>query len=461
MLSVRYKISLLITAAGFFCSLIFSLMVLAEMLERPFLLLDAELDSLAHEGLLLLTGDETKLKKNPLEQLDEDRYWFQVYDTASNRLIHQSGLSQLAAIPAGSSESPTTLHLNGPSTKGNLSPPEDIQARVGNYKIELNGRMYQVTVGLPLDKLDEERWEIIIKVVLALCISLVILALSSYYVAGLILRPLQDINDQIVDITENHLDRRLEIGPTQDEFSNLAATLNRIFDRLQHAFIRQKQLLADASHELKTPLSVMRLLVDDLDKEHSRHAAQNPHGRIADLSRQLLRMDRLVRDLLALSSLEKTQNVTREKVALNDLLTDLLADYSMLAADKMIDLQQDFEPILSLYGDHELLRRLFSNLLDNAVKYTPEKGRISLSAHVSTGSIIFVSTNTGYGIPHDLLDRVFEQFYRIEQSRAAHFGGVGLGLSIAKRIVDLHNGQIDITSTEDTSTTVSVLLPSE
>ena len=136
--------------------------------------------------------------------------------------------------------------------------------RVRKSKIAIDGKAYLVSAGRPVEEIKEELWDIVVGVVSGLAVSTLLLMVASYFVAGFILKPIRIINDQAREITEKHLDRRMPVTGARDEFNALSQTLNQVFDRLQHAFLRQKRLLADASHELKTPLTMMRLSVDEI-----------------------------------------------------------------------------------------------------------------------------------------------------------------------------------------------------
>ena len=175
------------------------------------------------------------------------------------------------------------------------------------------------------------------------------------------------------------------------------------------------------------------------------------------LSEQVIRMERLVKNILNLSVLEMERNASNEPVDLHTLLTPLIEDYTMLASSRGIALSIDLAENLVVSGDHERLFRVFSNLLDNAVKYTFDNGQIRVSATVEDNVIVQIY-NTCEGISSSDLVRIFEQFYRVEQSRAVRYGGSGLGLAIVKRIVELHGGKITVSSELGKSVTVTVEL---
>jgi two-component system, OmpR family, sensor kinase len=277
--------------------------------------------------------------------------------------------------------------------------------------------------------------------------------------AGFILKPIRAINDEARDISEKHLDRRMPITGGRDEFNALAQTLNKVFDRLQNAFQRQKRLLADASHELKTPLTMMRLDLDKLrfagDETQCDLHVQS-HERMIE---QVLRMERLVKSLLDLSALEMVSAAGKDPIDLVEILSALIADYRLLAKQRNIQIEVNLPDRLEVIADAEKLNRAFSNILDNAVKYNKDGGQIEVDGDPSDGSLTITISNTGPGVSESEIPKVFDQFYRVEQSRSLRYGGSGLGLSIVRRIVELHGGNIEFNSQPGGLTQVIVRLP--
>jgi len=331
--------------------------------------------------------------------------------------------------------------------------------RIKGSEIVLDGRTFLVFAGRPMEKLEEEIWGIIIGVVSGLVFSVLLLMAISYFVAGFILKPVRIINDQARDITEKYLHRRIPVTGDRDEFNALAQTLNQVFDRLQHAFLWQKRLLADASHELKTPLTMMRLALDEIRSAHGENPPDLQAESHARLTEQVLRMERLVKNLLDLSSLEIEGTTTEDPIAVDKMLESLIADYRFLADTRniQIDIRLPEQPVVK--GNAEKLNRAFSNILDNAIKYNVDGGRVEVVGEHSATELTISVTNTGPGIAEAELDRVFEQFYRVEKSRSLQHGGSGLGLAIVKRIVELHGGRVKLESEPGSWTRVKVCLP--
>ena len=460
-MTVRQKITLLITAAGFLSSLVFSFIILWEMLEQPFRIIDSDLEAMARRAVHVVSeSDQNRASDAPL-LIGDERYWLVIYDQDSGKSIYRSYLAGLIKIPEPAPDSSATASLIIPRGKIDLGQDQrnEVTFRLRNFKIAYEGRTFLVTAGRPMEQLEEELWDILIGVVSGLAFSVLLLLAISYFFAGFVLKPIRVINEQARDINEMHLDRRMPVTESRDEFNALAQTLNQVFDRLQHAFLQQKRLLADASHELKTPLTMMRLA---LDKIRSDFRETNPdpqaenHERMTEL---VLRMERLVKNLLDLSALEIEAVAAKDPIDLRGILESLIIDYRLIAEPRNIQISINLPERLQIEGDAERLNRAFSNILDNAVKYNTDGGQIEIAGVQSNTGLAITISNTGPGVPETESLKIFDQFYRVEQSRSLRHGGSGLGLSIVKRIVELHGGKVKLESQQKGWTRITVSLP--
>ncbi len=458
-MTVRLKITLLITAAGFLASLVFSAITLWEMVEQPFDLIDAELKTIARRAVQ--HASQGLPGSALLSVSDQEHYWLVISEWRSGTILYRSPFARqlaVSSLPAGNK--PAVVRLVVPES---LDLDEDSRGRVAfrvvRTSAEWNGREVLVSVARPIEELEEELWETVVYVAQALALSVLSLFAVSYVVAGFILRPIRMFNLQARDISERHLERRLPVTSGKDEFNALAMTLNRVFDRLQHAFLRQKSLIADASHELKTPLTMMRLALESAQDKPGETEDEQQTEQQQRLSEQVLRMERLVKNLLDLSSLEAEAAVSAEPVDLGAMFASLLADYRFMAEPSRIRMACSLPPQLTVRGDADKLYRAFSNLLDNAIKYNVEGGELRVTAEQSATTATITIGNSGPGIPAAEQEKVFEQFYRVDKSRSQRYGGSGLGLALVKRIVELHRGTVRLTSDAQGWSTVSVSLP--
>jgi two-component system, OmpR family, sensor kinase len=460
-MTVRQKISLLITAAGFVASLVFSGIILWEMMEQPLRIIDSELESTAQRAVRILSEtDNSRMPEAPLF-IGDERYWLKIDDQDTGQTIYRSRLAQLIVIPELTTGSSASISVIIPRKKIDLGQDRrnEVTFRVRKSKISLGGRTFLVSTGRPIEEIKEELWDIVVGVVGGLGISTLLLMVVSYFVAGFILKPVRIINDQAREITEKHLDRRIPVTGGRDEFNALSQTLNQVFDRLQNAFLRQKRLLADASHELKTPLTMMRLSVDEIRSASAENPSRLQSERLERMAEQVLRMERLVKSLLDLSSLEIEGAASEDAIDAVKILESLIADYRFLAELREIDIEVRLPEQFIVKGSAEKLNRAFSNILDNAIKYNVDGGRVEVIGDQSGADLTITITNTGPGVAEAEIHKVFDQFYRVEESRSQRYGGSGLGLAIVKRIIELHGGTVIFESKPGSWTRVTVSLP--
>jgi signal transduction histidine kinase len=256
-------------------------------------------------------------------------------------------------------------------------------------------------------------------------------------------------------ISAEDLSARLNLPSTNDEVGRLAATFDHMLARLDEAFQRERQFTADASHELRTPLAAMQAIIGVIRTE--RRKPQDYELALDDLAEETDRLRSLTENLLLLARRDTNQPMVFDEVDIALLLRDLSDSLRPLAEKKGLSLVSNLPERLMINGDSDGLIRLFVNLLDNAIKYTPS-GSITISMSLPANNMLTVAiTDTGVGIPANDLPHIFDRFYRVERSRATR--GSGLGLAIAAEIVQAHGGTIEVTSNPGEGTTFSVRLP--
>jgi heavy metal sensor kinase len=293
-------------------------------------------------------------------------------------------------------------------------------------------------------------------------VSLVLLLASAggYFLARKSLAPIASMNSQTQRVSAENLSARLDVTNSRDELGRLATTINDLLARLENSFKEQQRFIADASHELRTPLAVLRGETEvALGKTRTIDEYQQSLSLIQD---EAERLSRIVEDLfiLARQPINTRAALNKERVSLNDAVRDCARAAQVLAVRKGVRLKLETDsPSIALNGDKELIRRLILNLLDNAVKYTPAGGEISLALGRQNGSAEIVVRDTGIGIPEAAQPRVFDRFYRVDKARARVMGGAGLGLSIAQWIVEVHGGEITLASTPGEGSSFTVVLP--
>lgn len=272
------------------------------------------------------------------------------------------------------------------------------------------------------------------------------------------LRPVQLITSTAEHIGVRGLNERIPLAGTNDEMDRLAATLNRMLDRIESFVKQMQQFTADASHELRTPLAALRGNAEVL-LSRPRQVGELVEA-IENSVELYAYLQRIADDLLLLARLDAGENILRlEPMRIDMALSDVVDLYGPVAEEKSVELRAQIEKTMTVHGDPARLRQLLGNLVDNAVKYTDANGRVSVALAAKNGHAQITVLDTGIGIPEKELPRVFDRFYRVDPARTAR-SGAGLGLAICKSVVRAHGGQIGITSTHCEGTCVTVSLPS-
>jgi heavy metal sensor kinase len=277
---------------------------------------------------------------------------------------------------------------------------------------------------------------------IAMPLLVALAALGGYWLASRGLAPVGWMADQAREITGSNLHKRLDIGDATEELAVLAASFNELLARLDRSFESMRRFVADASHELRTPIAIIRGESDvALSHERSPAEYQASLNIVLDEAR---RLSRLVDDLLNLARADAGHVKLRiEEFYLNDLMAECCRSVQPLA----------------FRGDAGLLRRLMVNLLDNAIRYTPQGGHVSAALAADGPQVQIAIADTGCGIPEDAAPHVFDRFYRADKGRSREDGGFGLGLAIVKWIAESHGGTVALATKPDEGTTFTVTLP--
>jgi signal transduction histidine kinase len=247
------------------------------------------------------------------------------------------------------------------------------------------------------------------------------------------------------------------LSGNNDEIDALAGSLNAMFNRLQYSFLRQKEFVANASHELKTPITMLRLSIEETLQDAELSAAVQE--KLLSQERTLSRISYLVKSLLDLSRLEMTDTLEKELVELNKLIESVAEEFQGLMLEKHLQFTTDIAVPLIVHADREKIRRVLINLLDNAIRYNQPQGEIRCRAFADGEQVTLALANTGPRISQEDRIRVFDQFYRCEKSRSTARGGSGLGLTIVKRIVEMHKGAIKVECVESNWVVFTITLP--
>jgi two-component system phosphate regulon sensor histidine kinase PhoR len=323
-----------------------------------------------------------------------------------------------------------------------------------------------VRFALPLSRVQPEI-RIIYRVVLFGAIAAVIIALIvAYFVSRSITLPIRQVKETAQQIAKGDFSKRVRIK-SKGELGELAESLNTMADELQQKMENLKRLdrvrtdfVANVSHELKTPLTLIKGYIETLQNKAINDKEKSSKF-ISIIKEHADRLGYIIDDLLSLSEIELSRDcVNRTEFDLKEVIDEISLGFEQALAKKNQTLTASTQgDDFRIQADRNKIEQVFANLIDNAVKYTKESGRIEISLREQGQTVCVTVQDNGIGIPKEHRDRVFERFYRVDKARSREIGGTGLGLSIVKHIVLAHNGKITIESEPNRGTKVSVTFP--
>jgi heavy metal sensor kinase len=335
----------------------------------------------------------------------------------------------------------------------------DLPLRVVVREINAGGQTYRIQVAVPMDDFYDALDQFKLMILLLSPLLLFLASAGGYWLSRRALAPVDQITSAAQDINSNSLAKRLDIPQSGDELQRLSETLNSMLERLESSFNRITQFTADASHELRTPLALMRT-TSEVSLRTSQTVADYQEAQEEVLA-ELEKTSSLVEKLMLLARADAgVETLQHAPVNLAECLRDACKDGNVLAAAKRLTFTEVIESSeLIVEGDSHALHRLFLILIDNAVKYTPSGGSITVGLKRTDASAVAEFRDTGIGIAADDLPNIFERFYRADKARSREFGGVGLGLSIARWVAEAHRGSIEVRSTPGTGSVFLIRLP--
>lgn len=333
--------------------------------------------------------------------------------------------------------------------------------RAYGQRFTANGRTWWLVI---LRSLHPQR-ELLAQIRLAfgwlIPLGVLLAGVGGYFLARKSLEPVAAMGAQAEHISAANLHERLVVQNASDELGRLARTFNDLLDRLNQSFERQRRFISDASHELRTPISILRGEAEVALSQPQRSSEEYRES-LAVLHQEAQRLASIVEDLFTLTRADAGEyRLARSDFYLDELAADCVRATRALAQAKNIALTAEAPREMPVRADEELLRRMILNLLDNAIKYTPEGGSVSVACRVAVDGYDLSVTDSGPGIPADLHPRIFERFFRVDRarSRTGRDGGAGLGLAIARWIVEAHDGRIDLLRSDATGSVFKVHLP--
>ena len=315
-----------------------------------------------------------------------------------------------------------------------------------------------ILVGRDISDLHRAEWGLFVNVALAGAATLAIAIFGGWFVAGRALAPIKRISRTARAMSDGDLDARIEVARTDSELEQVASALNDAFDRLRLAVEQERRFIADASHELRTPISVLRAETEwALDRERS---IQQYKDALSVGLRAALRMQDVVERLLALVRADASRDLQdAAPVAMRELIEDVASWLAPMAQSRGVQLSVVGEPFC-VSGDAEQLREALNNVIANAILYNKRGGSVTISFRQFGSMARIEVVDTGIGIPAAAVPRVFDRFFRVDTARSREMGGSGLGLSIARTIFAAHGGEITCTSEPGVGSMFVIALPS-
>jgi heavy metal sensor kinase len=341
----------------------------------------------------------------------------------------------------------------------NFESKAGLPLRVLVTKITFGVQTYGIEVASPMNgfyaALNRFRWQLL----LLSPFLLVLASVGGYWMSQRALSPVDEIIREAQKIDSKNLSQRLKVSRTGDELQRLSETLNGVLTRLEQAFNRVTQFTADASHELRTPLALMRTITEvSLRTSRSESDYRDAQSQILE---ELEKTSAMVEKLMLLARADAgVETLHRTSIDLADTLKDVCRQGRTLAEAKQLKfVEKNSATPVTVEGDRDALYRLFLILIDNAVKYTPSEGQITVSLKTNHDSVAVDVQDTGIGISASDLPHIFDRFYRADKARSRESGGAGLGLSIARWEAEAHGGSIEVQSIPGSGSLFRVKLP--
>ncbi|HEY6330452.1 MAG TPA: ATP-binding protein [Blastocatellia bacterium] len=355
-------------------------------------------------------------------------------------------ITEVARVIAG-----TSLRSDG-SLDGHLIR---LAAVAGNAR----GSPFVFVVGARTDSLIEtNRWILLILAVVDV-VAILVSGAAGYLIIGKALMPLDHIVERAQELGSGGLHQRLEETSSSLEMARLTAVLNEMFNRLQRLFESQRRFIQDASHEIRSPLAAIRCRLE-VALRQPRDAEEYSHV-LEGCLQDVVRITALAEDLFLLARAD-SDNLAMEfrEVSLSDLLSGVSDQLMALAETRRIRFTFSADSPCFVYADSVWLERAFRNIIENALKYTPAGGRVTVTIQPRGDYVRTDIADTGIGIPPEEQANIFRRFYRLDHARSRGDGGTGLGLAICDQIIHAHNGRIEMESTAGQGTRFIVYLAS-
>lgn len=477
--SVRVRLTLWYTAVLALVLIVFSVLTYFIFWRNTVQRTDANLTELAESFLVTLRAElEDQSGPDPFKAaaqvaITEHHFRDDIYaivDQAGKVIVSSQDVPPV--VPATNS-SPAEL-LSSPPFQRFLDTSVRAERSFGEVKggrsgyrgfarqFSARGRPYTLVILQSLHPQEEMLEEVTSAFAWMIPIAILLASVGGYFLARKSLAPVVAMSSQAGRIGAANLHERLAVQNEKDELGHLARSFNSLLDRLSQSFERQQRFMADASHELRTPVAILRGESEVALSQQARSAEEYRES-LGVLHQEAERLTQIVEDLFTLTRADAGQYPLQPgDFYLDDLISECLHSARTLALAKKITLNYEDASEAPIQADESLLRRMILNLLDNAIKYTQEGGRVTVSCRRAGDEYALSITDTGTGIPAELQPRIFERFFRADKARSRaenDGGGAGLGLSISRWIAEAHHGRLDLTRSDSSGSTFTAYLP--
>jgi heavy metal sensor kinase len=336
---------------------------------------------------------------------------------------------------------------------------ENDGVRIVAVPVNVAGRQYTGVVARDLDEQADRLESAAHAVFVGTPLALIVAAAGGYLLARKSFAAVTRMSMKARQIGAESLDERIDVGDQRDELGLLATTLNGLLERLQHAFASQRRFMADASHELRTPIAIIQGEAD-VALARSDRPADDYRESIAVMQRAARKLTRIVQNLFLLArGDEGGYPISMSRFYLGEVAGDCVRGLRSVAQARGIEMTCSAEEDIVIVADEELIHRLILNLVENAVKFTPDGGRVQVAVEASGGLCSIRVTDSGAGIPLEDQAHIFERFFRVDRARSVSAGGAGLGLPIARWIAEVHGGEVRLERSDATGSVFVAELP--
>ena len=315
--------------------------------------------------------------------------------------------------------------------------------------------LYVSRVQSLMDSLGTVRWQLL-SVFGVIAVAALLLAL---FLSQVLTKPITALSRTMRKMGKGDLSVRVPVRGS-GELRELAENYNTMAAQLERLDKTRNQFVSNASHELKTPLATMKIMLESMMYQPDM-PSELRNEFMQDMNHEIDRLTGIISDLLVLTRMDNKEEMVRESVDMSELTAETIRLLTPAAEKRNQTLEENVETGLSMFGDRIKLNQILYNLMDNAIKYTPEGGRIEVSLKNENGELVWRVRDNGIGIPQEDQDHIFERFYRVDKARSRETGGTGLGLSIVRQMVKMHGGTISVNSDPGKGSEFVVTFPPE